>query len=91
MGTMMGPQNTAEIGAMPAVNEKDTEDVQVEKPSHGLHLENMTPNQIAEAYHASLAEHRMTTREAVTLYRWALFWGAWVCFVSCSPSHCSDD
>lgn len=44
----------------------------------------MTPNQIAEAYRASLAEQRMRFSEAFRIYKKALFWSAVMCLVSTS-------
>ena len=34
----------------------------------------MTPNQVADAYKASLKEHQMKFGEAVRIYKYALFW-----------------
>lgn len=42
----------------------------------------MTPNQVAEAYRASLTEHHMSFSEAFKIYRKALFWSAVMCLVS---------
>lgn len=42
----------------------------------------MTPNQVAEAYRASLNEHRMTLFEAMKTYKKALFWSAVMGLVS---------
>lgn len=52
----------------------------------------MTPNQIAEAYRASLAEHRMGLSEAFRIYKKALFWSAVMCLVSIyEVSTCARD
>lgn len=42
----------------------------------------MTPNQIAEAYRASVTEHQMTFSEAFGAYKKALFWSAVMGLVS---------
>lgn len=42
----------------------------------------MTPNQVAEAYRASMSEHRMTFSEAVKTHKKALFWSAIMGMVS---------
>lgn len=47
----------------------------------GLHAQ-MTPNQIAEAYRASIKEHRIDLVAALGSYRKALFWSAVMGMVS---------
>lgn len=47
-----------------------------QKTNHDATMPEMNPNQIAEAYRASVNEHRMTLFEAGRAYRKALFWSA---------------
>lgn len=56
-----------------------------QEPGSAGGIENsMTANQIAEAYRASLTEHRMRFSEAFKIYKKALFWSAVMCLVSSS-------
>lgn len=47
----------------------------------------MTPNQVAEAYRATMSEHRMTFSEAVKTHKKALFWSAVMGLVSGHDHH----
>lgn len=46
------------------------------RTDHDASMPEMTTNQIAEAYRASVNEHRMTLSEAGRTYKKALFWSA---------------
>lgn len=65
-----GPSEVMAIGAHPRETENDER------------LSEMTPNQIAEAYRASVNEHRMKLSDAGRTYKKALFWSAVMGMVS---------
>lgn len=52
------------------------------RTNHEANMPEMTPNQIAEAYRASVNEHRMKLSEAGRTYKKALFWSAMMGMVS---------
>ena len=47
----------------------------------GYDLPNMTPNEIMDAYHAALSEHRMSAPDAFRLYWKGLLWAAVISMV----------
>lgn len=51
----------------------------------------MTSNQVAEAYRATMTEHRMQFFDAVKTHRKALFWSAIMGLVSDKQGHLPDD
>lgn len=56
------------------------------RTDHDASIPEMTPNQIAEAYRASVNEHRMKLSDAGRAYKKALFWSAVMGMVSQVPS-----
>lgn len=81
MATESGSRNALE-------NDKNIEsgslrpEAQRLRTQHDEGISAMTPNQIAEAYRASVSEHRMKLSEATQTYKKALLWSAVMGMVS---------
>ena len=85
------------MSAHPIIDEKhidgkgdlaqDEEEALKESSNKTYTVEGMTPNQILAAYHANLAEHKLSNRASLRIYYKAVLWITILAFVRRRTSH----